>query len=70
MFASKSDYSDASLLIDVSRGFTLIELIRFEEEVKAAIGDDVKVVTLGSLRPDVKPNILEGAVCIYPNPDS
>lgn len=65
-----SVFGPSLLIIEVPRGFTLIDLVSFEDEVKAILGTDVEITTPGGLRPDVKPHILQQAVQIYPRPAS
>lgn len=60
----------SSLIIEAPRGFTLIDLVSFEDEVKAILGTDVDIVTPGSLHPDAKLQIVRESVQIYPNPFS
>lgn len=56
--------SDLDLLVDMSEGRNLFDLIALGDELEAALGVEVDVVTEGSLSPYLRDRILAEAVAL------
>ncbi len=56
--------SDLDLLVDMSEGRSLFDLIALSDELEAALGIEVDVVTEGSLSPYLRDRILDEAVAL------
>jgi uncharacterized protein len=59
-----SSSSDLDLLVDMSEGRSLFDLIALGDELREALGVDVDVVTEGSLSPYLRDRILAEAVVL------
>ena len=60
--SSKS--SDVDLLVDMSEGRSLLDLVAFGDELEEALGLKVDVVTEGSLSPHLRDRIFTEAVVL------
>jgi predicted nucleotidyltransferase len=56
--------SDLDLLVDMSEGRSLFDLVALGDELEAALGVEVDVVTEGSLSPYLRDRILAEAVAL------
>lgn len=56
--------SDLDLLVDMSEGRSLFDLVALGDELEASLGVDVDVVTEGSLSPYLRDQILAEAVAL------
>ena|SRR5215211_57534 len=56
--------SDLDLLVDMAEGRSLFDLVALSDELEAALGVDVDVVTEGSLSPYLRDRILAEAVAL------
>lgn len=56
--------SDLDLLVDMSAGRSLFDLVALSDELEATLGFDVDVVTEGSLSPYLRDTILAEAVAL------
>lgn len=56
--------SDLDLLVDMSKGRTLFDLVALSDELEEALGVEVDVVTEGSLSPYLRDSILAAAVAL------
>ncbi len=54
--------SDVDLLIDLRPGRSLLDLIGFEQELEAALGCEVDIVTEGGISPYLEARILAEAL--------
>lgn len=59
-----SSSSDLDLLVDMSEGRSLFDLVALGDELQDALGVDVDVVTEGSLSPYLRDRILAEAVAL------
>jgi predicted nucleotidyltransferase len=59
-----SSSSDLDLLVDMSQGRSLFDLVALGEELEEALGVDVDVATEGSLSPYLRDRILAEAVAL------
>ncbi len=56
--------SDLDLLVDMSEGRSLLDLVALGDELEMALGVEVDVVTEGSLSPYLRDRILAEAVAL------
>jgi uncharacterized protein len=56
--------SDLDLLVDMSKGRSLLDLVALGDELEEALGLEVDVVTEGSLSPYLRDRILAEAVAL------
>jgi predicted nucleotidyltransferase len=56
--------SDLDLLVDMSEGRSLLDLVALGDELEEALGVEVDVVTEGSLSPYLRDRILAEAVAL------
>lgn len=59
-----SGRSDLDLLVDMTEGRSLFDLVALSDDLEAALGVDVDVVTEGSLSPYLRERILAEAVSL------
>jgi predicted nucleotidyltransferase len=59
-----SEASDLDLLVDMSKGRNLLDLIALCNDLEDALGVEVDVVTEGSLSPYMRERILDEAVAL------
>jgi predicted nucleotidyltransferase len=59
-----SDSSDLDLLVDMSEGRSLLDLVALGDDLEAALGVAVDVVTEGSLSPYLRDQILAEAIAL------
>jgi len=59
-----SDSSDLDLLVDMSEGRSLFDLVALGDELEEELGVEVDVVTEGSLSPYLRDRILAEAVAL------
>jgi uncharacterized protein len=59
-----SDSSDLDLLVDMSEGRSLLDLVALGDDLEEALGVDVDVVTEKSLSPYLRDRILAEAVAL------
>ncbi len=59
-----SGSSDLDLLVDMSKGRTLFDLVALTDELQARLGVEVDVLTEGSLSPYLREQILSEAVAL------
>ena len=59
-----SSASDLDLLVDMAKGRSLFDLVALSDELEAALGIGVDVVTEGSLSPYLRDKILAEAVAL------
>lgn len=58
------DFSDLDLLVDMSKGRTLLDLVALSDELEDVLGIEVDVLTEGSLSPYLRERILSEAVAL------
>jgi uncharacterized protein len=58
------DSSDLDLLVEMSKGRTLLDLVALSDDLEDALGVEVDVVTEGSLSPYLRDRILAEAVVL------
>lgn len=59
-----SGSSDLDLLVDMSKGRTLLDLVALSDELEDVLGIEVDVLTEGSLSPYLRERILSEAVAL------
>jgi predicted nucleotidyltransferase len=59
-----NEQSDLDLLVDMSEGSNLLDLIALSNDLEDALGIDVDVVTEGALSPYLRERILAEAVAL------